>query len=127
MNALTYALAPMRKAPLAPINAVVSGALSTLARAYAVSVVLIMGAALVDTMAFDATITWGNILTILSIVGSIGAMVVAMRSKLQHIDDRMKKVEFIVDRFGEALIQLARQEVRLDNFERRISNMEDED
>lgn len=78
-------------------------------------------------MPFDLTVTLGNVLTILSMAIAGFAFVLSMKSELKVFGQRMDKVEGVMGRVTDALVQLARQEARLDAHAERISRIERSD
>jgi hypothetical protein len=73
---------------------------------------------------FDLTITLGNILTILAMGVAGFGFIWAMKSDIKVLLGRLDNVEGAVAKLTDALIQLARQEVRLDAHADRISRLE---
>jgi hypothetical protein len=74
---------------------------------------------------FDLTITLGNILTILAMGVAGFGFIWAMKSDIKVLLGRLDNVEGAVAKLTDALIQLARQEVRLDAHADRIARLED--
>lgn len=74
---------------------------------------------------FDGSVTLGNILTIISIVGAGFVFVMTMRADLSALGLRVEKVEGIMSKVIDALIQLAKQEERLDSHAQRLRRLED--
>ena len=75
---------------------------------------------------FDATVTLGNVLTIVGMGVAGIAFVLAMKGELRVFAQRLDKLESVMGRVTEALVELARQEVRLDAHADRIKNLEQE-
>lgn len=74
---------------------------------------------------FDSTITLGNVLTIVTMGVAGFGFVWTMKSDIKVLLQRLDKVEGAMAKLTEALVQLARQEVRLDAHADRISRLED--
>jgi hypothetical protein len=77
-------------------------------------------------MAFDATISLGNLLTIVAMVGSVYFFIMTMRGDLRVLGQRLTSVEVGMAQVTLALVQLAKQEARLDAHADRISRIEQE-
>lgn len=75
-------------------------------------------------MTIDATVTFGNLLTILALVASVVAAFVAMRSQLQSVAARLASLEVISSKMTDAFVRLAQQEERLNAHSQRISRLE---
>lgn len=76
---------------------------------------------------FDLTITLGNVLTMATMAVAGFCFVWTMKGDLQVFGSRLDKLEKVMDKVTDALVQLARQEVRLDSHAERISRLERED
>jgi hypothetical protein len=77
-------------------------------------------------MAFDTTITLGNILTIFAMAGSVYFFIMTMRGDLRVLGQRLTSVEVSMSQVTLALVQLAKQEARLDAHADRINRLEQE-
>ena len=75
---------------------------------------------------FDTTITLGNILTILTMGGSVYFFIMTMKADLRLMSQRLTSVEVNMSQVTLALVQLAKQEARLDAHADRINRMEQE-
>lgn len=78
-------------------------------------------------MVFDASITLGNVLTMISIVGAGFVFVMTMHSNLTALGDRVGRVEGVMQQVTSALIQIAKQEERLNSHAERIARLESHD
>ena len=78
-------------------------------------------------MTFDLTINIGNIITIITIAASIGALFIMMKYDLREVKQRLDKVEIVMGKVTDALVQLAVQEVRLDGHDKRLDRLEVKD
>lgn len=91
-------------------------------------------------MIIDTTITLGNILTLLVVAGSFAAFLFQFRSDLRVLITRMdqfdrdlnemkaqtSKLGQLVERIGEVLVELAKQQTRMDGMDRRIDEGNEE-
>jgi hypothetical protein len=77
-------------------------------------------------MAFDTTITLGNVITIITMAGSVYFFIMTMRGDLRVLGQRLTNVEVSVSQVTLALVQLAKQEARLDAHADRINRLEQE-
>jgi len=75
-------------------------------------------------MIFDGTISLGNILTIVSIAATGFAFIMTMKGDVKLLSARLDKVDAIMSKVTDALIQIARQEERLDHHAKRIEHLE---
>ena len=75
---------------------------------------------------FDATVTLGNILTLVGMGVTGLAFVLSMKGELRVFAQRLDKLESVMGRVTDALVELARQGVRLDAHAERIKNLEQE-
>jgi hypothetical protein len=73
---------------------------------------------------FDFTITLGNALTIVTMGVTGLGFVWTMKAEIKVLVQRLDNVEGAMAKITDALIQLARQEVRLDAHADRISRLE---
>ena len=73
---------------------------------------------------FDGTINLGHVLTIVALAGSVFAMYFADRVTITEINTRLAAVETQTAKISEAVVVLARQDERLNNYEGRISRLE---
>lgn len=79
---------------------------------------------------FDWTINVGNLLTLFGIVLGAIIMVLGLRGKvdlltagLGNLQENLAKLEKDVDRIGEIMLRLVRQEERLSASDRRMNNL----
>lgn len=77
-------------------------------------------------MSFDTTITLGNVLTMITMGGSVYFFIMTMKSDLRLLSARLTSVEVNMTQVTVALVQLAKQEARLDAHADRISRIEQE-
>lgn len=75
-------------------------------------------------MTFDASVNLGQLLTLISILGSGLVVVVTMRADMRAIVARVANIEKAVERQTDILVQINRQEVRMDSQEKRIERLE---
>lgn len=76
-------------------------------------------------MVFDATVNLGQIMTLFSMLGGGMAVILTLRSDMEALGKRVESLEHAVERQTEILVQINRQEVRLDSQERRLARLED--
>ena len=81
-------------------------------------------------MVVDTTITIGNIAEILSIVGGgfivvirMGGDIRVMKADMQHLKATVNTLTSAFDRLGSVLTQVAVQDTRLINLEKRIDEL----
>jgi hypothetical protein len=77
-------------------------------------------------MVFDSTITLGNLITIVTMAGSVYFFIMTMKADLRVMSQRLTSVEVGMSQVTLALVQLAKQEARLDAHADRISRIEQE-
>lgn len=84
-------------------------------------------------MTLDLTITLGNVLTIVGMavasfvfLWSIRSQVAVINSEIRSFVGRLDKIDSAMTRLTEALIQLSRQEARLDAHADRLKSLEAE-
>ena len=77
-------------------------------------------------MSFDTSITLGNVLTIFAMGASVYFFIMTMRGDLRVLGQRLTSVEVGMSQVTLALVQLAKQEARLDAHADRISRLEQE-
>lgn len=75
-------------------------------------------------MIFDATVNLGQVLTLVSILGGGLAVVITLRADMRALVQRVTNIEHAVERQTEILVQINRQEVRLDSQEKRLERLE---
>lgn len=75
---------------------------------------------------FDWTITAGNIATVLTMFAGGVVFIVTLRADLITIGRRLERVESGMSQITDALIQLAKQEERLNAHADRLSRLENE-
>ena len=76
-------------------------------------------------MVFDATVNLGQIMTLFSMLGGGMAVILTLRSDMKALGKRVESIEHAVERQTEILVQINRQEVRLDSQEKRLERLED--
>jgi len=69
-------------------------------------------------MAFDWTISLGNILTILGFIGAVIAFFVAVRRDITELATRLQPLETALKELTASLTVLARQDERVKSLER---------
>ena len=73
---------------------------------------------------FDTTITLGNLLTIAAMAASVYFFIMTMKADLRVMSQRLTSVEIGMSQVTLALVQLAKQEARLDAHADRIKFLE---
>ena len=76
------------------------------------------------SVAFDWSIKLGDVLTIVAIVAAALGFLYTLRGKVDAMDGRLKHVETELSAFVQALVQLARQDERLNSHDKRLSSIE---
>src|ERR1035437_906157 len=74
-------------------------------------------------MTFDSTINLGTILQIVAFVLLAYGGFYAIRNQVSTLARRMRSVEDEIKKFGDVLVQLARQDERLNSLDRRIDEL----
>lgn len=69
-------------------------------------------------------ITYGNLATAGAIVSGWLWFFAGLKNKIDVLNDRIQSLEGTINRFSEALIQIAKQEVRLDSHAQRLQHIE---
>jgi hypothetical protein len=75
-------------------------------------------------VAFDWSVKLGDVLTILAIAGTAIGFLYALRGKVEAIDNRLTHVEKDLGTFVDTLIQIGKQDERLDSHAQRIGELE---
>lgn len=73
---------------------------------------------------FDPTINYGHILTAMSFIIAGTAVFFGMKAELQHVDQRVAKVETTLQQLANVVVLTARQDERLNAIERRVDRLE---
>jgi hypothetical protein len=76
-------------------------------------------------MTFDATISFGTILQLMAFALMAWGGFYAMRNQVSTLALRMKGVEDEVKKVSDVLVQLARQDERLNGIDRRLDSMDE--
>lgn len=72
----------------------------------------------------DRTITYGHILTAISFIIAGTAAFFGMKVELQNLDQRVAKIEAMLQQLASVVVQTARQDERLNAIERRVDRIE---
>lgn len=76
------------------------------------------------TFVFDWSIKLGDVLTIVAIVAAALGFLYTLRGKVDAMDGRLKHVETELSAFVQALVQLARQDERIEAHDKRLNSLE---
>jgi hypothetical protein len=73
---------------------------------------------------FDPTINYGHILTAVSFIIAGTAAYYGMRAELQNVDQRVTKIESVLQQLANVVVVTARQDEKLNAIERRVDRLE---
>jgi hypothetical protein len=73
---------------------------------------------------FDPTINYGHILTAVSFIVAGTAAYYGMRAELLHVDQRVTKIESVLQQLTNVVVLTARQDEKLNAIERRVDRLE---
>lgn len=76
-------------------------------------------------MTFDWTINFGHILTALGLVGGAIGIVYAVRTDVKIIKGEIDSIKEDLRTMADVMVQLGKQEERINSVERRVSRLED--
>jgi hypothetical protein len=77
-------------------------------------------------MTFDWTINFGHIITAIGLIGGAMGIVYAMKMDVRVIKSEIDDIKSDLRSMAGVLVQIGRQEERLNSHDRRISKLEDQ-
>ena len=73
---------------------------------------------------FDPTINYGHILTAVSFIFAGAGAYYGMRTEILNVDQRVAKIESTLQQLANVVVLTARQDEKLNAFERRVDRIE---
>ena len=74
-------------------------------------------------IAFDWTVNFGHLLSIMTVLGGGFVVLLSMRWQIQEIDKRTMKIEERIEQITIMLVTIARQDERLNHLEDRVTEV----